>query len=274
MSNNVLQIDIDKVLADKAPDMARKLPRFVVSLLKKIIHQEGINAFLRKSGHLTGVEFAHSMIDHWQVTIRLEGVENIPASGRFVFASNHPLGGLDGVALTSVLGRIFDGKVRFVVNDILMNIAPLSPVFVPINKHGGQGKSAAEAINEVYQSDLQVLFFPAGLVSRFQNGKIEDLEWKKAFIAKAKQYDRDVVPVYFGARNSAFFYAVAYFRKLIGLKINIEMLLLPRELFKQHGKTVTIRFGKPISCETFDKTKSLNEWADVVKRTVYSLKAK
>lgn len=271
MNQNIFQIDVEKVLRDKAPGIARKLPRFVISLLKKTIYQEGINAFLRKCGHLYGTDFADAMIDHWEVTLKIEGLDNIPTDGSYVFASNHPLGGLDGIALTSVIGKKFNGKVRFVVNDILMNIKNLGPVFVPVNKHGAQGKSSAEAINAVFNSDVQIAYFPAGLVSRRQKGRIEDLEWKKAFIAKAVQYQRDVVPVYFDGRNSNFFYNFALFRKQIGLKINLEMLLLPRELFKQHGKTFTIRFGKPISWQSFDKTKSHTAWAEYVKKEAYAL---
>ncbi|WP_243348903.1 1-acyl-sn-glycerol-3-phosphate acyltransferase [Parabacteroides sp. FAFU027] len=271
MDSKIIQIDVDKVLREKAPKISKKLPRFVVSFLKKVIHQEGINAFLRKAGHLYGTDFADAMVDHWEVTLKVEGLENIPTDRKFVFASNHPLGGLDGIALISVIGKQFNGKVRFVVNDILMNIKNLEPVFVPVNKHGAQGKHSAEAINAVYNSDVQVLFFPAGLVSRRQHGKIEDLEWKKAFIAKSIQYQRDIVPVYFDGCNTSFFYNFALFRKKIGLKINLEMLLLPRELFKQHGKTFTIRFGEPVPWQSFDKTKSHTAWAHYVKEKAYAL---
>lgn len=272
MDKEIIQIDVEKVLRQKAPKISNKLPRFVISLLKKIIYQEGINAFLRKCGHLYGTAFADAMVDHWEVTLKVEGLDNIPKDGKYVFASNHPLGGLDGIALTSVTGKHFDGNVRFVVNDILMNIKNLEPVFVPVNKHGAQGKLSAESINAVYNSDVQILFFPAGLVSRRQHGKIEDLEWKKAFIAKAVQYERDIIPVYFDGKNTSFFYNFALFRKKIGLKINLEMLLLPRELFKQHGKTFTIRFGAPIPWQTFNKTKSHTAWAQYIKEKAYALK--
>ncbi|MDD2798195.1 MAG: 1-acyl-sn-glycerol-3-phosphate acyltransferase [Bacteroidales bacterium] len=274
MSEKILQIDVEKVLREKAPALARKLPRFAISLLKKIIHQEGINTFLRARGHLKGVEFATSMIDYWGVTIRVEGLENLPKNGSYIFASNHPLGGLDGVALTSIVGEKFDHKVKFVVNDILMNVTNFDTVFVPVNKHGAQAKDAADIMHNMYSSDLQVMFFPAGLVSRWQNGHIEDLEWKKSFIAKAVQYQRDVIPVYFGGKNTRFFYGFAYFRKLLGIKVNLEMLLLPRELFKQMGKTFTVRFGEPIPWQTFDKSKSARDWATKVKKATYLLEKK
>lgn len=274
MEEKILQIDVEKVLRDKAPAVARKIPRFAITLFKKLIHQEGINAFLRARGHLKGVTFATAMIDYWAVTLRVEGLDRLPGDGRFVFASNHPLGGLDGVALTSIVGEAYQHKVRFVVNDILMNITNFNPVFIPVNKHGGQAKESADILNDVYASDNQVMFFPAGLVSRWQKGSISDLEWKKSFIVKAVQYERDVVPVYFEGRNSRFFYGFAYFRKLLGIKINLEMLLLPHELFKQHGRTFTVRFGEPIPWQTFDKSRSPRAWAAFVKQEVYKLSKK
>ncbi len=271
MSDKILQIDVEKVLRDKAPTLAKKLPRFAVTLLKKIIHQEGINTFLRKCGHLHGVEFATAMMDYWDASFQIEGLENIPKDGSYLFASNHPLGGLDGVALTSIVGEAFDHKVKFVVNDILMNVTNFNTVFVPVNKHGAQAKGAADVINDVYASDNQVMFFPAGLVSRYQNGHIEDLEWKKSFIVKSVQYQRDIVPVFFGGKNSRFFYGFAYIRKLLRIGVNLEMLLLPHELFKQHGKTFIVRFGKPIPWQTFDKSRSPRDWATFVKQQAYLL---
>jgi putative hemolysin len=274
MNEKVLQIDVEKVLRDKAPAMARKIPRFAIYLFKKLIHQEGINTFLRARGHLKGVEFATAMVDYWKVKVIVEGLDNLPKDRPFVFASNHPLGGLDGVALTSIVGEKYKHNVKFVVNDILMNITNFDTVFIPVNKHGGQAKEAADIMNEVYASTAQVMFFPAGLVSRWQNGRIEDLEWKKSFIAKSVQYQRDVVPVFFDGKNSRFFYGFAYLRKLLGIKINLEMLLLPHELFKQFGKTFTIRFGKPIPWQTFDKSRSPRDWAAFVKHEAYLLDKK
>jgi putative hemolysin len=206
--------------------------------------------------------------------VKVEGLDNLPKDKPFVFASNHPLGGLDGIALTSIVGEKYQHNVKFVVNDILMNITNFDTVFIPVNKHGGQAKEAADIMNEVYASTAQVMFFPAGLVSRWQNGRIEDLEWKKSFIAKSVQYQRDVVPVFFDGKNSRFFYGFAYLRKLLGIKINLEMLLLPHELFKQFGKTFTIRFGEPIPWQTFDKTRSPRDWATFVKQEAYLLDKK
>ena len=192
-------------------------------------------------------------------------------SKRYVFVSNHPLGGLDGMALIACIGKK-SAEVRFVVNDLLMFLRPLAPIFVPINKHGAQGKENARLIEEAYMSENQVITFPAGLCSRRIGGKVVDLEWKKSFIQKAIQYRRDVVPVFFEGENSARFYRLANLRKALGIRMNYEMVYLPDEMFRAKHKTFTVHLGEPIPWQTFAKGGKPAEWAEKVKQTVYHLK--
>src|SRR5690554_5785628 len=270
--NSAFRIDLDKVLRGKAPKHYRKIPRFLINYLKRIVHQEDINGILERNSGLEGVPFMHALVEkEFRLTLKLKGEENIPSEGRFVFASNHPLGGLDGICLSSVVGDKFNGKIKYLVNDILYYIEPLKPIFVPINKYGAQAKTSAKAINEAYASDNQIITFPAGLCSRKQNGKIADLEWMKNFIIKAVEFQRDVIPVHFEGRNSNFFYNLANLRKALGIKFNAELIYLPGEMFKNKDETFTIAFGKPIPWQTFDKTKTPAEWAQFVKEKVYSL---
>ncbi|MBI9059595.1 MAG: 1-acyl-sn-glycerol-3-phosphate acyltransferase [Labilibaculum sp.] len=269
-SESYPKIDIEKVIASKSEKLAKVLPGFIVRYLKKILHQDELNDFLSRNHKKQGIEFADSVLEELDITFEVKGFENIKTDGRYIFACNHPLGGPDGIILISIFGKQFP-KIRFLVNDILMNIKNLSEVFVPINKHGGQAKEAAKIIEEAYQSESTMLTFPAGLVSRKQNGKIEDLAWKKSFIAKAKKHKRDIVPLHIDGRNSNFFYRLANLRKFLGLKSNLEMLYLPNELFKQRGKKFTVRIGKPISYQTFDSSLSYDKWAEKMKRATYNL---
>ena len=264
-------INIKEVLRTKAPKLSRKIPGFVVTLLEKIIHQKRMNDFLKKNNGAEGVDFMNNLINYLRITYQIEGKENIPENGRFIFASNHPLGGLDGVCLSAVLGTKYNEKIKYLVNDILYFLEPVQNIFVPINKHGAQAKGGAQAINNALASDDQILTFPAGLCSRKQKGKITDLEWKKMFIIKAVEYQRDVIPVHFKAKNSAFFYRLANIRKRLNIKFNIEMLFLPSEMFKSEGGKFTIHFGKPIPWQTFDSSKTPIAWAQEVKKTVYQL---
>ena len=272
IQEGITQIDIKQVLRQKAPSAARKIPGFMVDYLIRTVHQDELNEILRRYHDKDGVAFMQELIGYFDLNLELVNEENIPAEGRYIFASNHPLGGLDGICLSAIIGGRVDGKIRYLVNDLLLYLSNLRSIFVPINKHGAQGKKNAELIEKAYASDNQIITFPAGLCSRKQNGKIQDTEWKKSFIQKAVEYRRDIVPVFFEGRNSNFFYRLANMRKALGIKMNYEMIYLPDEMFKSKHKTYSIHFGKPIPWQTFDSSRKPAEWAEWVKEIVYNLK--
>ncbi len=263
-------IDISKVINDKNPGLAKWMPGFVLSYIKRIVHEDEVNEIMRKHAHLKGLAFVDALIEEFGVETALTGEENIPLDRPVIFASNHPLGGLDGIVLMHLVGK-YRKDIKFLVNDILLNIPNFEGLFVPVNKHGGHGKKGAEVIESTYASDDSILVFPAGLVSRKQEFGIMDLEWKKSFINKAKKYKKDVVPVYIEGRNSSFFYNLAKLRKKLGIQANIEMFYLADEMFGQRNKKVTVHIGKPISYEYFDASKSDKYWADEVKKKVYAI---
>jgi putative hemolysin len=268
----IQKIDVERVLYSKNPVLKKAIPSFAINYLKRIVHQDELNDFLMKYGHLKDAALIKAGLEHFNIRFRVFGQENIPKQGRYIFVSNHPLGGLDGLVFIYELSLYFE-EIRFPVNDILTTIDNLSGIFLPVNKHGSQAKDAARKIEEAYASDVQILYFPAGLCSRKKRGVIKDLQWHKSFISKAVQHKRDVVPAYFSGRNSNFFYNLSNIRKLIGIKSNIEMLYLPDEMFKQKDKEINLVFGNKISWETFDKTKSPVEWADWVKSKTYELES-
>lgn len=273
-NDNVPQIDIQKILQKKAPEAAKRIPKFLINYLERTIHQDEINYILREYKDLKGVSFMKALIKHFGLTINPHGLENIPTDKRYIFASNHPLGGLDGICLSALIGEKFDEKILYLVNDLLLFIPNLQSIFIPINKHGAQNKKNALLIDEAYSSVNQILTFPAGLCSRKKNGVISDLEWKKSFIQKSVEYKRDVIPVYFEGQNSNFFYNIDLLRKAVGIKFNVAMIYLPDEMFSSKQKVFNIYFGKPIPWQTFDKSKKAVEWAEDVRNIVYNLKAK
>lgn len=269
--DSLFLIDVDKILRAKAPKQYKYIPKFVISYLKRIIHQDEINVFLNESKDRVGVDFLAASMDFLDVKVKVKGVENLPKEGLCTFVSNHPLGGQDGVALGYVLGSHYKGKVKYLVNDLLMNLHGLAPLCIPINKTGKQGKDFPRMVEAGFQSDNHLIMFPAGLCSRRQKGVIRDLEWRKAFVVKSVAAQRDVVPVHFGGRNSDFFYNLANICKTSGIKVNIAMLYLADEMFKNRHKTFTITFGKPIPWQTFDKSRTPAQWAEYVKDIVYKL---
>lgn len=263
-------IDLEKIIGSKNPKVLKFIPSFVMNYLKKVIHVDELNAAIYRNRDKIGVDFATAILEDFGAIIKVQGLENITPNGRYILASNHPLGGLDGLALISRIGS-FRKDILFPVNDLLMNLPQLKPIFIPINKHGKNTENI-QILEQAFSSNAMMLFFPAGLVSRKQkNGIIKDLEWKKTFITKAKQYQRDIIPVYIDGVNSNFFYNLAKLRKKAGIKANFEMLYLVDEMYKQKNKTINIILGKPISYNTFDKNFTDQQWAEKLKNHVYSL---
>ena len=266
-------IDIEKILRDKMGKKARYVPRFVISWLKKIIHEDEVNRFLWENRKLEGTEWLTACVQYLDMTLDIVGAENLPDKhdGKlYTFVSNHPLGGQDGVSLGSIIGQHYDGKFRYLVNDLLLNLPGLKPVSIGINKTGRQSRDFPRMVEAGFNSDNHLLMFPAGLNSRKLNGEIHDLPWKKTFITKSVETHRDVVPIHCSGRNSKRFYRIAKFSDR-WLPFNLAMLFLVDEMYRNVGKTFRITIGKPIPWQTFNKTKSPMEWAKFVEDRVYGL---
>lgn len=273
-NNNILKIDVGSVLGSKNPKLLKIIPGFIIRWIEKLIHQDELNYILENYGHLKGVDFASASLKHLRASYRVHGLEKIDKNRRYIIVSNHPLGGLDGIILMEVFGNAFDKKIKFVVNDLLMFVEPLQPIFVPVNKYGRQSEEIANKIHEAYTSDCQIINFPAGLCSRLINGKITDLEWKKSFLNQALKYERDIIPVFFEGKNSGFFYRFANLRKALGIKFNYELILLPHEMFRQKRGKFEIFVGDPIPFEKISKEDTPATWTERIRENVYSLKPK
>ncbi|HOX76665.1 MAG TPA: glycerol acyltransferase [Bacteroidales bacterium] len=261
-------IDVRKIFRSKNPRLAGSIPGFIFRLLEKIIHQDGINDFMYRNRDKWGLDYAEAILDGFRVSTRVVNPPDL-SHGRYLIASNHPLGGMDGIALIHETGKL-KKDLLFPVNDLLLNLPNLYELFIPVNKHGSNAENI-RLFNDTFASDVLILYFPAGLVSRKQAGEIKDVEWKKTFLTKARQSGRDIVPVHMAGRNTEFFYNLANFRKRLGIKANIEMLFLPDELFKYQGKEIVITYGNPIPIGTFNRSKSDQEWASLLREHVYKL---
>lgn len=266
-------IDIKRILKDKMGSKARFVPCFLVAWLKKIIHEDEVNRFLWENRNLKGTEWLTACVQYLDMTLDIVGAENLPDKNDgklYTFVSNHPLGGQDGVSLGSIIGRHYDGKFRYLVNDLLLNLPGLKPVSIGINKTGKQSRDFPRMVEAGFNSDNHLLMFPAGLNSRRINGKIHDLPWKKTFITKSVETHRDVVPIHFSGQNSKRFYRIAKFSDRY-LPFNLAMLFLVDEMYRNVGKTFRITIGKPIPWQTFNKTKTPMEWANFIEERVYAL---
>lgn len=270
-------IDIDNILRSKMGSKAKRIPRFFVSWLKRIAHQDEVNQFLWENKELTGTEWLEACVQYLQMHLDIRGKENLPDKddGKlYTFVSNHPLGGIDGVAIGSIIGRHYDSRFKYLVNDLLMNLPGLAPLCIGINKTGSQSRNFPAMVEAGFSSNDHMVMFPAGLCSRRINGVIRDIPWKKTFISKSVEYKRDIVPIHFSGQNSQFFYRLANICKVLGIKFNIAMLFLVDEMYKNCGKSFQITIGKPIPWQTFDRSKTPAQWAATVQDIVYSLPKK
>lgn len=268
-------IDIEQILASKVGDKAKYIPKFLINWLKNITHQEELNKFIWDSRDEHCTDWLEACVRYLDIRLEIEGLENLPdvdAPKRYTFVSNHPLGGADGIALGTILGRRYDGNFRYIVNDILMNLPGLADLCIPVNNTTKSRDRSFPAIVEAgFASSHHILMFPAGLCSRKIDGRIQDLEWKKTFITKSIESQRDIVPIHFGGQNSEKFYRIANICKMLHLKVNVAMLYLVDEMVKNKHKTFTVKIGKPIPWQTFDKGRKHREWAQWVRQKVYEL---
>lgn len=268
-----LEINLSEVVRTRLPRYRRFIPRALIRRLERTVCQDDLNRLLRDNYPRRDADFCRGVLHDLDVTVNFHNTENLPPKShtRVLFVSNHPLGGLDGMALIDFVESYYGVAPKFIVNDLLSAIEPLSGTFIPVNKHGSQSRSAIIELDNAFASDAPLLMFPAGLVSRRgTNGVVADLQWQKMFVAKARQYERDIIPLHFYGENSSFFYKFAKFRQKIGLKFNIEMIYLPREVFRSKGKIFDVVIGRPIAHTSLNDMPPL-EKAVQIRQIVYDL---
>jgi len=270
IGKNMMYIDIVKVINESNSALLKRLPHFVVQLIAKIVRQDELNTVLNKYSDCEGVDFLDRIIEEFNLTLEVEGKENLPENGRCFFASNHPFGIIDGLVLTHTVHKKY-GSLKAIANDGFMFIPQLRPLIAEVDVFDGSSKEYIVALDKIYNSDIPITHFPAGEVSRRYKGKVQDAEWQKSFINKSISSRRDIVPIYFSGTNSRLFYAVHTLRCLLGIKLNLELMLLPSEMFKKRNATIRVRIGKPIPYQQFDKSLSHRAWAQKVRSFVYEM---
>lgn len=265
----VAKIDLEQLIAERYTD--RKIPKFIIKFLEKILCVDKINQLFASANGKKNLEFIDICMKNLDFTCEVVGSENLPDGDHpLIFVCNHPQGGVEAICLAHILGHKYDGKIKFYANEFLTSLDPLKDLFLPIYKHTQQNRENSRVISEFYETDNHLITFPAGVTSYRKHGRIVDHEWRKNFVSAAIKYQRNVVPLYFQARNSNLFYCIENFRKLIHSPINFEVVLFAREFFKQRGKMFTLSIGKPIDWKMFDNTKSTKEWTQEVRSIVYN----
>lgn len=270
-----ISINITEVVRSRLGNRSRFVPRFALRYLERLICQDKLNNLLKVNFPKRDSDFCDGVLSELGVTLKVRGEENLPADSRIIIASNHPLGGLDGISMISFVSRHYGKTALFVVNDLLMAVEPLRDCFIPVNKLGAQSRKSVQSLDKALSGDSPVVIYPSGLCSRLQpDGSIADLAWNKMFINKAIESHRDIVPVFFDGRNSRSFYRTALWRKRLGIRFNLEMALLPREVFRSAGSTFTLTVGKPIRWQELEGGSGAAREAMRLREIVYNLKEK
>jgi putative hemolysin len=269
-TGNEQYVDLEKSIRESDSKLLKKLPRFVINRLKKVIHQEELNVLLTKNNNVSGLAFLSAVIKDMNLTVEVYGKENLPENGRCFFAANHPFGILDGLLLTHTVASAY-GQLTAIANDAFMLIPQLRPFITEVNVYGSSGKERIRVLNKMYASELPITHFPAGEVSRVYNHQIQDAPWQKSFIKKAIENQRNIVPIYFEGVNSKLFYTIFKMRRALGIDLNLELILLPREFFKKRNQTIKVHIGKPVAHTMFTPERTHEAWAQYVRATVYAL---
>ncbi|MDE5561321.1 MAG: 1-acyl-sn-glycerol-3-phosphate acyltransferase [Bacteroidaceae bacterium] len=266
-------INLEAAIAGKAPHLRKNIPTWLIRMAERIVCQEEMNDILTRLGHNKGAAFAKAMSEDMHVTYTVHGMENLKRDGHYMLVSNHPLGAFDGISYIGVFGSFFP-HIKVIVNDLLMYIDPLRSVFLPVNTMGRQKREDMAELQKAYNDpETQLISFPAGFCSRYIGGKVQDIEWKKSVIKQSVEAGRDIVPIYFDGRNSIAFYALEWLRRKLGIKFNIGLILLPRQMIKTaRGKHFGIYIGKPIPYRHFDKSRTDEEWAQWLREECYRLR--
>lgn len=264
-------IDIEKTIRESRSKMLTRIPGFAIKWIISIIRQDEINHILSKYSDYSGKDFLDKIIEEFNVKVVVEGKENLPENGKCFFVANHPYGILDGLILTHIVSEKY-GSLKAIANDAFMLIPQLHPFIAAVNVYDRSSKAYVKALDETFAMDIPITHFPAGEVSRVYNKKIQDTVWQKSFIRKAIANDRAIVPIYFYGRNSLLFYSIFSLRRLLHIKANLELMLLPREIFKKSNETVRVTIGEPISHQMFVNAKSHQDWAQHVRSRVYGLR--
>ncbi len=282
--NNI--IDVEQVIKSKSENwhkFIKKVP-FLMSYIKKIMHQKELNEYLAGIPGVEGLDFVDTSIKFLNLHSEVYGINNLPEKNkRVVFVANHPIGGAESLHFIKAVADNYNPKLKSLSNDILLGLKPLQPLLVPVNNLGGKGfevytEQNYTTIDEVFASDESILIYPHGLVSKKKKeGVPYDGEWKKTFLSKARQYKRDYIcPVHISGKLSNSFYRKAWISKNIfgAKKMGIETFYLVHEMVKQKAKNIDITFGETLPIEAFGDNKNKrndNTNAQLVRDYVYTI---
>lgn len=245
---------------------------FIGWVLLRILRISAINKIYDNNKNKSDLDFLNGVLDDCNIKFEIpeEDLKRIPKEGPFITVSNHPLGGIDGVLLLKLLvEKRADYKI--IANFLLHKITPLKPYVMPVNPFEDR-KDAKSSLAGVKNALLHLRegkplgIFPAGEVSTYKDGKLNvDKPWEEGAIKLIKKANVPVIPIYFHAKNSRFFYFLAK------ISDTLRTAKLPSELMSQRGKVIKVRIGKPISVKDQNEYKEIPAFYEFIRKKTYML---
>lgn len=245
-------IHVEGMIRQSYPSIYNKLPSIALrpslTLLKKLFHEKEVNTFLTNHERLTGLDFVEAVLEYLNISYKVnqQQLENIPAIGKALVVSNHPLGAADALSLIKMIADARQDKtVKIVANQMLSHIPQLSELLIPVdNINGRLNRQSLQEINKALENEEIVIFFPAGEVSRASLSGIKDGHWKSGFVKIAQRTSTPILPIHIKARNSSLFYTLSFIYK------PMSAFLLGHELMRSQ-KPLEFKIGEIIPHTSF-----------------------
>jgi putative hemolysin len=266
-------IHVEGMIRQSYPSVYNKLPSIALrpslTLLKKLFHEKEVNTFLTKHERLTGLDFVEAILEYLNISYKVnqQQLENIPAIGKALVVSNHPLGAADALSLIKMIADARQDKtVKIVANQMLSHIPQLSELLIPVdNINGKLTRQSLQEINKALENEEIVIFFPAGEVSRASLSGIKDGHWKSGFVKIAQRTSTPILPIHIKARNSSLFYTLSFIYK------PMSAFLLGHELMRSQ-KPLEFKIGEIIPYTSFQSNQlQPKQYARLFRKHLYRL---
>ena len=248
------------------------LPGFICKCLDGLLGFTRINRLYSESvkynadhKNITFFEAVLKQLDI-RMEVQPEDIAKIPREGPLLVVANHPFGGIDGLALGSLLSKT-RSDFKILVNQELGVFQAMKPWLFQVDILGGKS-SRAQNLRTMAESSRYLRkgyclgVFPAGEVSslHLRTRKIIDPEWSNHPVTLARRNNAIILPVCFKGKNGWLF-------QVLGLvDPRLRTLLLARELVNKRGKDLNMRIGEPVSAIkicSFEKVTDATEYLRV-----------
>ncbi len=262
-------IDIPTLANRLSPKMARRIPHFVYSYFKKILHIDELNSYFRSTYDMETTAFLDRSVDFLKLNVQIDDesykvLESLKGQHVMV-ASNHPYGGPEAIGLLGVLIKYFP-DIKLVAQAYLKIVKPLQNCCV-FNKK--EVRTLMDHIGE----NKSLLIYPAGFCSRvLSNHEIFDYVWKPSFIKMARKLDMPIVIVHTYGHLSKRMFRWTRFRKIFRIKTAIESAFLVDEMFRLRGHDLKMTIAQPIPASVFDDRYTLDQWSAKLHQFCFNLR--